>query len=194
MRRRWRWIAAVLIVLGGVGLGYYLPPGRIKPAPHFIQVRFPGTYSLPGTLAVPAAGRYAIWATGCRGSTCPRPEPSPDASRCRVITDAGRALPMSAPKTTVEYTAVDEDDAVYTWIAGFTAPAPGTYIMRCTTDPDSGGSFGVSSAPSMTPVIVGRSLSLAILFAGVVIAVVTVITGRRRRRTPGCDRPTEAER
>jgi hypothetical protein len=107
-------------------------------APRFLEVHFPGSYALPGTVAVPAAGRYAIWATGF---------PTVGANRCSVTGPGGAAVPMSVPDETVTYTATEEDDAVYTWTDTFTAPAAGSYTLRCTPDASAPGmSFAV--APS----------------------------------------------
>jgi hypothetical protein len=108
-------------------------------APNFLEVHFPGSYSEPGTVAVPGAGDYAIWADG---------SPSPDAKRCSVATDAGAGVPVTAPDGLTTYTAKDEDDAVFTVIARFSASAAGTYTVRCAPDPKApGASLRVSSVP-----------------------------------------------
>jgi hypothetical protein len=126
-------LATVLIVL--LGLAACSEPAA---APRFVEVHFPGSYTLPGTVEIPAAGEYAIWATGF---------PTVGANRCAVTGTGGATVPMSVPDETVTWTAKDEDDAVYTRTDTFTAPAAGTYTLRCTPDASAPGmSFAV--APS----------------------------------------------
>ncbi|GIF23815.1 hypothetical protein BJ973_004427 [Actinoplanes tereljensis] len=135
-----RLAAAVRVALGlaaaalvALGLAACSQPAA---APRFLDVHFPGSYALPGTVEIPAAGDYAIWATGF---------PAVGANRCAVSGSGGNAVPMSVPDGTVTYTAKEEDDAVYTWTDAFTAPAAGTYTLRCTPDAAAPGmSFAVA--------------------------------------------------
>ncbi|MGW0430947.1 hypothetical protein ACWDV4_00130 [Micromonospora sp. NPDC003197] len=75
--------------------------------------------SAPGTVTLPAAGRYAILAVGF----------SPQDPDCR-ITGAGLA-DRSAELVSIPPSGYGSDAATFSWVASFDVPASGVYSLNC---------------------------------------------------------------
>ncbi|GAB1692316.1 hypothetical protein [Krasilnikovia sp. M28-CT-15] len=85
-----------------------------------------GLYAAPpgrsGILELPAAGRYAILAAGF----------SPKDPACRV-SGPGRAARRAELVSIPPSDYGNGDYATYAWVASFTVPGPGTYVVTCHT-------------------------------------------------------------
>ena len=171
MRRFWYVVALVLLLAGLYGLNSVSP---LTQAPDAVplEVRFPSPTSAQGTVVVQQAGEHAIWSSG---------NPESDANRCRITAPAGPAVPVTAAPARVVWEIPGEDDAVYTWIAGFDAAQPGTYGIQCSTDPQApGAAYHVTKSPAIGPAVArGVAGGVAVLIA-VALALTTFL--RRRRR------------
>ena len=170
MHRRWYAVALALLAAGLYGL-QFLAPIRPDVDPEALTLRFPGSNAVPGTIEVPRSGDYAIWASG---------DPERDANRCRITTPAGTAVPVTAPARRVLWEVASEDDAVYTWIAGFRAAEPGSYGIRCSPDPAApGAAYTITGPPGTGPAMRRGVAGAAGVLAALVLATVTF--ARRRR-------------
>ena len=172
MHRIWYVVALALLATGLYGLHFVAPITQGSDA-ETLEVRFPGSYAAPGTVVVREAGEYAIWASG---------GPERDASRCRVTAPAGAAVPVTVASTRVLWTVAEEDDAVYTWVAGFPATQPGTYGLQCRPDPAApGATYSVTERPDTGPAIRRAVAGGVGVLLAVALAAATVL--RRRRRS-----------
>jgi hypothetical protein len=171
VRRSWYVVALVLLLAGLYGLNSVSP---ITQAPDAValEMRFPGTTAAQGTVVVQQAGEHAIWASG---------GPERDANRCRITAPSGPAVPVTAAPARVVWEIASEDDAVYTWIAGFSAARPGTYGIQCSPDPEApGAAYHVTKRPAIGPAVArGAAGGVAVLAAA---ALALTIFLRRRRR------------
>jgi hypothetical protein len=162
------WVAAVLLVSGLVGLALGFPL-RATPSP--VEVRFVGPYTGPGLIVVTEPGSYTVWEAG---------DIRHDGNRCRITTESGAAVAVTAPRLPVRWE-TDDSDAVdtYTAIGSFDAPGAGMYGIACSVDPATPGTnFVVSSEPDVVPSLVAVVGGAVCVLAG---AVVAVLVWRRRR-------------
>ncbi|KAB1915826.1 hypothetical protein [Micromonospora sp. AMSO31t] len=173
-------VAAVLVLVGGLGLLTALPAVQRAVSPHAeptpLPLRLTGQRYDDLTVDL-HPGRYAVWAT--------RPTSSPDRDRCRVAGPDGRPVPVAEPGPVIKWTEVATDDTIWTWTATFAAPAAGGYRLTCRLDPDAPGQqYAVTREPDRRLALrlrleLWRGLLVAALPTGLVILGMT-LTWRRR--------------
>lgn len=192
MRAKRSWIRAVgyvvagaAVAIGCLGLLVGVPQvgtaisARAEPEP--LNLRTTGTYYDEIVVDINRPGRHAIWAT--------RPTVVPDDDRCRVVAPDGSDVPSSQPGRTIRWVEVATDDTLWTWTAGFDAPAGGGYRLSCRLDPAAPGQrYTVTREPGARLTVrlrleAARGLMVAALPAGVVILLLLVAA--RRRSTSG---------
>ncbi|MET7965986.1 hypothetical protein [Micromonospora sp. NPDC005305] len=173
-------VAAVLVLVGGLGLLTALPAVQRAVSPHAEPTPLPVhlTGQRYDDLTVDLhPGRYAVWAT--------RPTTSPDRDRCRVTGPDGRPVPVAEPGPVIEWAEAATDDTIWTWTATFAAPTAGGYRLTCRLDPDAPGQqYAVTREPDRRLALrlrleLWRGLLVAALPAGLVILGMT-LTWRRR--------------
>ncbi|MEQ4300051.1 hypothetical protein ABNF97_01440 [Plantactinospora sp. B6F1] len=127
----------------------------------------------PGTLSLPASGRYAIFAVGF----------APEDPDCRV-TGAG-LTGRSAELVAIPPGNYGGDAASYAWVASFDVPEPGTYALSCSaSDPQA--SYTVGELPPIRGAVGGliHWPSATIWLLGAVPGLLIVADAvRRRNRT-----------
>jgi hypothetical protein len=189
-RRRSRWSTRRGYVLGVfvAVVGALLAPvivrlGAEDSTSRYDEVQYGGVdsdvaaASGSGTVRLPAAGSYAIFAVGG----------APDDADCRV-TGTGLAE-RRAEAVTIPPRDYGGDYATYAWVASFTVPSPGAYSLTCRTG-DERVNYRVGAVPQIRgavgalihwPLVV---IWLVGSVPGLVIIVGAVRRRARHRETP----------
>jgi hypothetical protein len=185
VRILWFILAGIAILIGCLGLLAGVPSvkraisSQAEPEPISLSAR--GTYYDENHADITRPGRYAIWAT--------KPTSAPDGARCSVVSPNGSAVSTKEPGSIIQWTEVGTDDSLWTWMATFDAPMGGSYLLSCHLDAGYiGQKYAVTSAPPRRLTFrlqleQYQGMMVAALPAGLLILALTVVSGRRNKKS-----------
>lgn len=182
-RRRWRYLIAALLLLGGLalvlGVGFGAGKARSDQAVGFARVAVPGALTLhvghPATYVVFSEGTACLDAPNCHGQLYP--------VTVRVTGPGGAPVPVTPAHGPTYMIGGGEG----TGVASFEARSTGTYTVAARTGTYAEGRIAVGEAfPTWTADWVSW-LAVAVLWVGAVAVVVLPLgqLGRPPRRAAG---------